>query len=210
MGTSSAYPPSQPPARLPKSPAPTPALKPTPAPQPSPTPVPSQPAPLPSDAPAVVSKENEIPIHGQAMPSPQEESGLGAGGSAGAAGGAGASVGGGAERSGGPAGGFPAGLPVTIADIDPVPLVPIVAAYPPAAKRLGQQGLVKVRADVDDKGAVVSEQISLSSGFSWLDNAALDAVRNVRFLPARKNGKSILASIIVPIRFKLTSERSSE
>jgi protein TonB len=97
-------------------------------------------------------------------------------------------------------------LPATIADIDPVPLQSISAPYPSAAKRLGQQGLVKVRADIDAQGIVIGEQISVSSGFASLDNAALDAVEKTRFLPAMKNGKSVAASIIVPIRFELTQE----
>jgi protein TonB len=134
-----------------------------------------------------------------------------AGGAGAATHGPGAGVGEVSDWTGGSTDGPSAGLPATIADIDPVPLEPISApAYPPAARRLGQQGLVKVRVDVDDKGAIVSEQISLSSGFAPLDNAALDAVKNARFLPAKKNGKSILASVIVSIRFKLTSDRSSE
>jgi protein TonB len=208
LGTSSAHPPSQPPAQLPKSPAPTQALKPPPAPQPTPTPQPSQPASLPSSA--LIGEENITPAQGPAIPSPQEEGNLAAGGAGVATHGPREDVGEVSDRTGGSIDGTSADLPVTIADIDPVPLGPIIAAYPPAARRLGQQGLVKVRADVDDKGTVVSEQISLSSGFAWLDNAALDAVKNARFLPAKKNGKSILASIIVPIRFKLTSDRSSE
>ncbi|HVO39183.1 MAG TPA: hypothetical protein VMV03_09180 [Spirochaetia bacterium] len=31
-------------------------------------------------------------------------------------------------------------------------------------------------------------------------------MRNARFLPAMKNGKTVAAMIIVPVRFKLTQE----
>ena len=91
----------------------------------------------------------------------------------------------------------------TIADIDPVPIREITAAYPSSAKRLGQEGLVKIQADIDRSGAVVDSRVTRSSGFASLDNAALDAVKNARFLPALKNGRTVEASIIIPIRFRL-------
>jgi protein TonB len=99
-------------------------------------------------------------------------------------------------------------LPATIADIDPVPLQPIAAPYPPRARRLGQQGLVKIRAEIDDQGIVVAAQISVSSGFGDLDNAALDAVKNARFLPAKKNGRSVASIFVKPIRFRLQQGQS--
>ena len=91
----------------------------------------------------------------------------------------------------------------TIADIDPVPIREITAAYPTSAKRLGQEGLVKIQADIDTSGTVVDSRVTRSSGFASLDNAALDAVKNTRFLPALKNGRAVEASIIIPIRFRL-------
>ena len=108
----------------------------------------------------------------------------------------------------GSAGGSMGDLPATIADIDPVPLQPIVAPYPARARRLGQQGLVKVRAEIDDQGIVMVAQISVSSGFADLDNAALDAVKNARFLPAKKNGRSVPSIFVKPIRFRLQQGQS--
>jgi len=93
----------------------------------------------------------------------------------------------------------------TLADIDAVPLKPIAASYPASARRLGQQGLVKIRADIDAQGSVAADQISVSSGFAALDNAALDAVKNARFLPAMRNGKPVPSTIVIPIRFALSA-----
>ncbi|MGA2764005.1 MAG: TonB family protein [Spirochaetia bacterium] len=178
---------------------------------------PVQPAPAvtPTAAPPSQPQEN---------PSPAAESSNGTGSTRGSgqqeATGTGATVGGsgtgssGGTGSGGTGGGSGAGTvdaggpaevsPVaTIADIDPVPIREITAAYPTSAKRLGQEGLVKIQADVDTSGAVVASRVTRSSGFASLDNAALDAVKNARFLPALKNGRTVEASIIIPIRFRL-------
>jgi protein TonB len=100
--------------------------------------------------------------------------------------------------------GPPGEPPPTLSDIDPVPLQSISAPYPASARKLGQQGLVKVRADIDDQGIVTEDKISASSGFASLDNAALDAVKRTRFLPAVKNGRSVASSIIIRVRFQLT------
>ena len=96
------------------------------------------------------------------------------------------------------------GAPATVSDIDPAPIQPITAPYPPSARRLGQQGLVKIQADIDDQGVVVACKIVSSSGFASLDSEALEAARSARFMPARKNGKSVASSIIIPVRFRLT------
>ena len=98
------------------------------------------------------------------------------------------------------------GPPVSIADIDPVPLRALGVAYPSSARRLGQEGLVKVQADIDKDGMVTEGRVSMSSGFGSLDNAALDAVRKARFMPAMKNGRPVASKIIIPIRFHLKQE----
>jgi len=50
--------------------------------------------------------------------------------------------------------------------------------YPPTAQRLGQEGNVGLRFTVDSSGTVSGLIIDASSGFSSLDNAALEAVRS--------------------------------
>jgi len=163
---------------------------------------PVTPQPAPANTLAVAQSALSV-AHTTAGAPPASGSAPGAEASASA--GAGGSGAAGSEGSGtGPGSGSPGGPLATIADIDPVPLRPIAASYPASAKRLGQQGLVKVRADVDAQGLVVADQIGVSSGFASLDNAALDAVKNTRFLPAMKNGKSVASTILIPIRFTLS------
>ncbi len=56
------------------------------------------------------------------------------------------------------------------------------------------------------QGFVVSCQVVASSGYPSLDKAAVQAVKSTRFLPARKNGRTVASSIIIPVRFKLTQD----
>jgi len=48
--------------------------------------------------------------------------------------------------------------------------------YPAQARRLGQEGIVRVRFNVTSDGTVTDVQVEESSGFQSLDNAAVDAV----------------------------------
>jgi periplasmic protein TonB len=149
----------------------------------------TQPAPdLP--APPLSSSGSGLPGTGNGWGDSPEGSGTSEGGN------------GGGSANGSSGGSFPA----AISDIDPTPLQPLTAPYPAGARRLGQQGLAKIRADIDVQGFVVSCQVVASSGYDSLDKAAVQAVQSTRFLPARKNGRTVASSIIIPVRFKLTQD----
>jgi len=75
--------------------------------------------------------------------------------------------------------------------------------YPEIAKRRAIQGKVLLSVVVKTDGTAALVEISRSSGSQILDSAALDAVKSWRFIPAKSRGKSVEASVIVPIEFKL-------
>jgi protein TonB len=75
--------------------------------------------------------------------------------------------------------------------------------YPRNARTAGWEGIVRISALVDKAGMVVSAEITSSSGHAVLDQAALEAVRQTSFLPARQDGASIECRVVVPIRFQL-------
>ena len=75
--------------------------------------------------------------------------------------------------------------------------------YPTAAKRNSIQGKVFVDVLVKADGKPAKVAVSHSSGSVALDEAALEAVRQWRFIPAKKGGQSVEASVIVPIDFKI-------
>jgi len=78
-------------------------------------------------------------------------------------------------------------------------------AYPLAARRRGLQGRVVIAAQVHSDGRCTETRIRHSSGHELLDNAARDAVRRWRFLPARRGDTRIDSWVEVPIVFRLDS-----
>lgn len=76
-------------------------------------------------------------------------------------------------------------------------------AYPAAARRRGQEGRVLVRAEVLADGRCSRVELKQGSGHELLDQAALDAVRKWRFVPARQGEQAVTAWVDVPIAFKL-------
>ncbi|HET7204699.1 MAG TPA: energy transducer TonB [Steroidobacteraceae bacterium] len=76
-------------------------------------------------------------------------------------------------------------------------------AYPPRCRRMGIQGIVRVRALVGEDGRVMQALVAKTSGDDSLDEAAVEAVNTWRFEPARRDGVPIRAWASVPIEFKL-------
>jgi protein TonB len=75
--------------------------------------------------------------------------------------------------------------------------------YPESARRRQQQGRVIVRVAVSAEGAPVNASVAQSSGYSALDDAAVAAVRQWRFVPASQGGKPVTATAEVPVAFRL-------
>lgn len=75
--------------------------------------------------------------------------------------------------------------------------------YPTLSKRMGEEGKVLLRVHVDANGNAIAVDIRASSGSQRLDNAAIDAVRRWKFVPARQDDKSVDAWVLVPIDFSL-------
>lgn len=75
--------------------------------------------------------------------------------------------------------------------------------YPEAAKRKGAQGKVLINVTVKIDGTPLMVAIASSSGSSILDEAALDAVKQWRFIPAKRGGELVQANVIVPVEFKM-------
>lgn len=77
--------------------------------------------------------------------------------------------------------------------------------YPMVSRRIGEEGRVLLRVLVSEKGDAKQVEIENGSGSTRLDKAAMDAVKNWRFIPAKRNNEPISAFVIVPIQFSLNS-----
>jgi periplasmic protein TonB len=78
--------------------------------------------------------------------------------------------------------------------------------YPQISQQLEEQGTVHLLVTVNPRGQVNQVQIKRSCGYPRLDSAALQAVRQWQFIPAKQGDNPITAITIVPIVFKLSEE----
>lgn len=77
--------------------------------------------------------------------------------------------------------------------------------YPSAARRAGEEGTVRLKVLVDEKGRPKDVAVATSSGFARLDQAAMEAVRKWRFVAATDGTSAVAAWTQVAITFRLTS-----
>jgi periplasmic protein TonB len=77
----------------------------------------------------------------------------------------------------------------------------VAPEYPPHARAARIQGIVIIQATIDVDGRVVATEVLRPVPF--LDQAALDAVRQWRFTPTRLNGEPVAVLMTVTINFKL-------
>lgn len=78
--------------------------------------------------------------------------------------------------------------------------------YPAQAKRMGWEGRVVLRVEVLANGSAGAVSLAKSSGHELLDEAALEAVRRWKFVPAKRDGIAVTTSVNVPINFNLKNE----
>lgn len=75
--------------------------------------------------------------------------------------------------------------------------------YPPLSRRMGEQGKVILRVQVSPQGAAESVDVKTTSGSQRLDDAAVNTVKNWKFVPARRGDTPVQSWVLVPIIFKL-------
>jgi protein TonB len=106
----------------------------------------------------------------------------------------------------------PAAVPAAPAPRESVATIPPIfnaaylrneVRYPLIARRNGVEGTVRLKVLVTRDGRAAHVQLEQSSGSSALDSAALEAVRNWQFAPARRGQDTVESWVLVPVVFKL-------
>ena len=96
------------------------------------------------------------------------------------------------------------GRPVNFVAYDDPPVVigTIAPEYPEFARRAKQQGTVVLEVEVLKDGSVrnISVKRSVPGG---LDEAAIAAIRKVKFQPGRSSGQPVDCLVIIPVEFKI-------
>lgn len=75
--------------------------------------------------------------------------------------------------------------------------------YPLASRRAGEQGVVVLEVEVLEDGRAGNVLVDSEPGFPRLVQAAIAAVREARFEPAKVDGKPVRESVRIPFRFRL-------
>ena len=88
-------------------------------------------------------------------------------------------------------------------DDPPVAMTPIRPQYPEIAQEAGIEGVVVVQAFIDEKGRVKETLILKGVPNTGLDEAAMQAIRNTRFRPAKQRERSVGVWISIPVNFRL-------
>ena len=101
-----------------------------------------------------------------------------------------------------PAGPRGAEAPIT-AFVRPLGGYQLTPPYPESARREGAQGTTRLRFEVLATGGVGQVVVDQSAGHPDLDRAAIEAVRQWRFEPARRGTEPVTVWVTLPVRFEL-------
>lgn len=99
-------------------------------------------------------------------------------------------------------------VPFISLDVHPQPIGGYAAftrnlVYPEIARKAGVEGQVIVKCLLDEQGNVIRAEIVKSLGNVGCDEAALAAVRTVKWTPAMQRDKAVRVWVSIPIMFKL-------
>lgn len=76
--------------------------------------------------------------------------------------------------------------------------------YPEASKKLGEEGLVLLRMQVDERGHPLRVEVEKGSGYQRLDRAARDTVATSWICPLSKGKQGYTGWLRVPVKFELS------
>lgn len=85
----------------------------------------------------------------------------------------------------------------------PVLIKSVAPVYPPVALKAGIEGTVHLKVLVGKDGLI--EQAVAVKGKEIFQKAALHAVNQYRFKPARQNDRPVKVYLVMPIRFRITN-----
>ncbi|MGA8263322.1 MAG: energy transducer TonB [Ignavibacteriaceae bacterium] len=81
--------------------------------------------------------------------------------------------------------------------------------YPEIAKRAGIEGRVYIQAFIDENGNVTRANVLKGIG-AGCDEAAMNAIKKVKFIPGRQRGIPVKVQVSVPVIFKLSDNTVKE
>lgn len=96
-----------------------------------------------------------------------------------------------------------ASAPVSMPNSDASELNNPKPPYPAISRKLREQGLVVLKACISASGALDSLEVRQGSGYSRLDQVALQTVKQWKFIPAKRGTAPIAMCYELPVKFIL-------
>ena len=90
-------------------------------------------------------------------------------------------------------------------DQPPEPTQRVNPKYPKEALNAGTEGTVWAEVSIDESGNVTNASVTRSDA-KILNQSDIDAAKQWKFKPAKKDGKPVAVSITIPFRFALAKE----
>ena len=75
--------------------------------------------------------------------------------------------------------------------------------YPEIARKAGVEGRVFVKVLIDQQGRVIDTQVIKSLGNNGCDEAAISAIKSVRWRPAKQRDRPVKVWVSIPVMFML-------
>jgi protein TonB len=75
--------------------------------------------------------------------------------------------------------------------------------YPEIARKAGIEGQVTVYAHINERGEVINTKILVPLGNSGCNEAAVTAIKAVKWKPAKQRDKPVAVWVSIPVKFKL-------
>ena len=98
----------------------------------------------------------------------------------------------------------PATPPVIVTPPRAIMATHTIPDYPPVARRLGEQGMLRLRLVIAADGTVEDARVETSSGYRRLDDAAIQWVKaHWRYEPAMQGPKAIPSTATADVTFRL-------
>ena len=96
---------------------------------------------------------------------------------------------------------FELSVPIVVQNVAYVDKKICTPRYPRVSRKRGERGRVLVRVFINRDGSSEKVEIEQSSGFNRLDQAAMESAKRCRFVPAKRNGKSVKTLATIPYTF---------
>jgi protein TonB len=79
-----------------------------------------------------------------------------------------------------------------------------IPEYPPLSRRLSEQGTLRLKLTIDQRGTVTAATVVNSSGFQRLDDAAVNWIRSHwRYTPAMQGSRAVPSTAYTIVEFRL-------